>query len=132
MAIEDWSDRVIIAHLGGEPQFSDDLDAIAHRAGNSQQQQQQPQRQPQPLEVVLDFGALRFVTSSQIAHLLKLRKELAAAGARLVLCSVDPQVWGSFLVTGLDKVFEFSDAVPTALATLQLSGNMTPPPAPQD
>jgi hypothetical protein len=27
---------------------------------------------------------------------------------------------GAFLVTGLDKIFEFTDNVPTALATLQL------------
>ena len=32
--------------------------------------------------------------------------------------NVSTQVWGSFLVTGLDKVFEFSDSVSTALATL--------------
>jgi len=29
-------------------------------------------------------------------------------------------VWGAFLVTGLDKMFDFSDNVMTALATLQL------------
>ena len=113
MAIEDWSERVIIAHLSGEPQFSDDLQTIAERIGGSN-------RHPAK-DVVLDFAGLRFVSSSQIAQLLKLRKDLAAAGTRLVLCGVDAQVWGSFLVTGLDKLFEFSDAVPTALATLQLS-----------
>lgn len=112
MALEDWSERVIIAHLSGEPQFSEDLQTIADRVTGDQQQ---------PKDVVLDFAGLRFVSSSQIAHLLKLRKNLAAAGTRMVLCGLDAQVWGSFLVTGLDKVFEFSDAVPTALATLQLS-----------
>ena len=112
MALEDWSERVIIAHLAPEPQFSDDLQTIATRtAGNA----------GQPRDVVLDCAALRFVNSSQIAQLLKLRKDLAASGTRLVLCAVDAQVWGSFLVTGLDKIFEFTDAVPTALATLQLS-----------
>ena len=112
MALEDWSERVIIAHLSAEPQFSDDLQAIAQRVAANPQQ---------PKDVVLDFAGLRFVGSSQIAQLLKLRNALAAAGTRLVLCGVDAQVWGSFLVTGLDKLFEFSDAVPTALATLQLS-----------
>jgi anti-anti-sigma factor len=114
MAIEDWSERVTIAHLAAEPQFSDDLRTITQRAAAASPQQP-------PRDVVLDFAAVRFVNSSQIAQLLKLRKDLAAAGSRLVLCAVDAQVWGSFLVTGLDKIFEFSDAVPTALATLQLS-----------
>ena len=115
MAIEDWSDRVVIAHLSAEPQFGEDLQQILDRhaaaVGNGQQ----------PMDVVLDLAGLKFVTSSQIAQLLKLRKELGASGTRMVLCAVDPQVWGAFLVTGLDKVLEFSDGVPTALATLQLS-----------
>ena len=117
MAIEDWSERVIIAHLSAEPQFSEDLQTIADRVAA---QQQQPQRPPSP-DIVLDFAAVRSVTSSQIAHLLKLRKELAPSGSRMVLCGLDAQVWGSFLVTGLDKVFEFTDGVATALATLQMS-----------
>jgi len=112
MAIEDWSERVIIAHLANEPQFSDDLQTISARTSAHAQQ---------AMDVVLDFAGLRFVTSSQIAQLLKLRKDFGVSGTRMVLCGVDAQVWGSFLTTGLDKVFEFSDAVPTALATLQLS-----------
>ena len=112
MALEDWSERVIIAHLAPEPQFSEDLEAITARAAAHPQQ---------PMDVVLDFSGLRFVTSSQVAQLLKFRKDSAAAGTRLVLCGVDAQIWGSFMVMGLAKLFEFSDAVPTALATLQLS-----------
>src|SRR5687767_2732709 len=112
MAIEDWSERVIIVHLAAEPQFSDDLEAITARVAAHPQQ---------PMDVVLDFSGLRFVNSSQIAQLLKFRKESAATATRLVLCGVDAQVWGSFLVVGMDRLFEFSDAVPTALATLQLS-----------
>jgi anti-anti-sigma factor len=112
MAIEDWSNRVMIAHLGAEPQFSDDLQTLAERT---------VARPQQPVDIVLDFAGVRFINSSQIAQLLKLRKDLSASGTRIVLCGLDATVWGSFLVTGLDKVFEFSDAVPTALATLQLS-----------
>ena len=40
--------------------------------------------------------------------------------ARLLLCGMSNHVWGVFLLTGLDKIFEFSDNVPTALATLQM------------
>lgn len=113
MAIEDWSDRVMIAHLGSEPQFSDDLQTVTDRTGAI--------RSEHPVDIVLDFAGVRFLTSSQIARLLKLRKDLSPSGTRVVLCGLDAQVWGSFLVTGLDKVFEFADGVSTALATLQLS-----------
>jgi anti-anti-sigma factor len=112
MAIEDWSERVVIVHLGGEPQFGDDLQTVTDRATGPN---------GKPTDIVLDFGGVKFVASSQIARLLKLRKDLSVTGSRLLLCAIDAQVWGAFLTTGLDKVFEFSDTVPTALASLQLS-----------
>ena len=37
-----------------------------------------------------------------------------------MLCGVGNQVWGAFLVTGLDKIFHYTDDVTTALATLQI------------
>jgi len=44
---------------------------------------------------------------------------------RLILCEVNTQVWGVFMVTGLDKIFEFTNDIATALATLQLAGGKT-------
>jgi hypothetical protein len=38
-----------------------------------------------------------------------------------MLCGITNPVWSAFLVTGLDKVFEFSASVPNALATLQMA-----------
>jgi len=109
MPVEKWSDNVLVAHLADDPQFTDDLLSLEESPdGNT-------------AYVVLDFAAVHFVNSSNLARLLKLRKKSGASGKKLVLCSVSTQVWGTFLVTGLDKVFEFSDNVPTALATVQLS-----------
>src|ERR1700733_6135490 len=110
MPVEKWSENVAVAHLADDPQFTEDLQSIddsssARGRGN----------------VVLDFAAVHYVNSSNLARLLKLRKNMLADNCRLVLCSISTQVWGTFLVTGLDKVFEFSDNVPTALATLQLA-----------
>ena len=108
MPIEKWSDRITVAHVGGESHLADDLQTLFDQVGAREQ------------DIVLDLAGLRYVNSSHIARLLKLRKQIITHNCRLVLCGVDPQVWGTFMVTGLDKVFEFSDAVPTALATLQL------------
>ncbi len=109
MPVEKWSDTVVVAHLGDDPQFTEDVLAVESgiEAGSR--------------DAVLDFGAVRFVNSSNLARLLKLRKVADSNEGRLMLCSVSTQVWGAFLVTGLDKVFEFSDNVPTALATLQMA-----------
>ncbi|MCH7703013.1 MAG: hypothetical protein IID37_15125, partial [Planctomycetes bacterium] len=39
----------------------------------------------------------------------------------LKLCGVGTHVWGLFLVTGLDKVFDFVDNVAEALAGVQMN-----------
>jgi anti-anti-sigma factor len=109
MPIEKWSEKVNVLHLADDPQFSDDLQAL------------EDQLEAKPAHAVLDLAAVHFINSSNIAKLLKIRKIMITRSRRLVLCGVSTQVWGSFLVTGLDKVFEFSDSVTTALATLQMA-----------
>ncbi len=108
MPVEKWSDTVAVAHLADDPQFTEDVLSVEAAIEGSSR------------DAVLDFGAVRFVNSSNLARLLKLRKMADNKDGRLLLCSLSTQVWGAFLVTGLDKVFEFSDNVPTALATLQM------------
>ena len=107
MPIEKWSDNVVVVHLADDPQFTDDLEAM--------------EESPTRADAVLDFAAVHFINSSNIAKLLKLRKQMSASNSRLVLCNITTQVWSAFLITGLDKVFTFSDNVTTALATLQIA-----------
>lgn len=109
MPIEKWSDQVSVVHLADDPQFSDDLESLEQQLTQTS------------ASAVLDFAAVHFINSSNIAKLLKLRKLQLSRDKRLILCGITTQVWGAFLVTGLDKVFEFSDNVPTGLATLQLA-----------
>jgi anti-anti-sigma factor len=107
MPIEKWSDKVNVLHLADDPQFSEDLAALEAQVGSK------------PVNAVLDFSAVHFINSSNIARLLKFRKHMINSSRRLVLCGVATQVWGTFMVTGLDKVFEFSDSVPAALDVLK-------------
>ena len=109
MPVEKWSDTVVVAHLADDPQFTDDVLAVVSAVGTAGGK-----------DAVLDFAGVRMVNSSNLARLLQLRKTTDTRSGRLLLCSVSTQVWGAFLVTGLDKLFEFSDNVPTALATLQM------------
>src|SRR4051794_15244114 len=104
MPIEKWSDKVNVLHLADDPQFTDDLQALENQVATK------------PADAVLDLAAVHFINSSNIARLLKLRKQMITRDRKLVVCGVSTQVWGTFLVTGLDKVFHFSDNVPTALA----------------
>jgi anti-anti-sigma factor len=114
MPIEKWSQSVVVVHLADDPQFSEDMEAIAAMGD------------PCP-DIVLDFAAVHFVNSSNIAKLLRLRRHVGLHESKLVLCNVINQVWGTLLVTGLDKIFEFSDNVTTALATIQINGGEKKP-----
>lgn len=110
MAVQNWSENVVLAELADDPQFTDDLTAIIEQC------QQNPQ-----LDVLLSFDDVNYLNSSNIAKLLKLRKLVAISNDRkLKLCGIKRQVWGVFLVTGLDRVFEVVDDVPTGLASLQM------------
>lgn len=110
MTIQNWSDDIILVELADEPAFTEDLNALMDAVAES------------PSDAVLNFQAVDFLNSSNIAKLLKLRKILVNLDKRLVLCGINTQVWGVFLVTGLDKIFEYTDDTATALATLQLGG----------
>jgi len=108
MAMEKWSDNVYLVRLADDPQMSDDLAALEQAVeGHS-------------ASAVLDFTGVRFVNSSNLAKMLKLRKQFLADGGKLILCGLGDQVWGALLVTGLDKLFSLSDDVSTALASIQM------------
>lgn len=109
MSIENWSENIVVVELQEDPAFTDDLTSVIEQTA-----------QRSDVDVVLDFAGVNYVNSSNIAKLLKLRKRLINNKRRLVLCGIDTNVWGLFLVTGLDKVFEFADSVATGLATVQL------------
>ena len=109
MGIQQWSDEIVVVDLSDDPQFSEDMNALLEQLERG------------PCDVVLGFGAVGFINSSNVAKLLRLRKTLISADRQLVFCDVNTQVAGVFQVTGLDKIFEFTKDVSTALATVQLT-----------
>ena len=112
MAIQEWSEEITLCELGDDPQFSDEMDGMLEKFDSK------------PTEVALNFAAVGFINSSNISQLLRLRKHTLAGQRRLILCNVNTQVWGVFQVTGLDKLFEFTNDISTALASLQLGGGV--------
>lgn len=109
MPIENWSDNVLLVELADDPQFTDDINAVVEAV-----------EARDDLDVVLNFQNVTFVNSSNIAKLLKLRKLLNSRQHKLKICTVSTHVWGVFLVTGLDKIFEVYDDVASGLASLHL------------
>src|SRR5260221_354026 len=107
----DWSESIVIADLTDEPALSEELSGIADRLS--------AKGAPVP-NVVLNFGAVTYVNSSNLAALLKIRKLLVEKKRGLRLCSLSEDVHSVMGVTGLDKIFRFAPDPMTALAALQI------------
>ena len=110
MSIESWSDSILKVDLQNDPAFTDDVVGLLDQVEANKD-----------VSVVLSFEGVHYVNSSNIAKLLKLRNKLISNQRKLVLCGISTNVWGLFLVTGLDKVFDFADSVATGLASVQLA-----------
>ena len=108
----DWSDDIVVANLSDEPALSDELGSLLQRVESCE-----PQQTPW---IVLNFTDVTYMNSSNIAQLLRMRTLLDGAGRDMRLCSVSDQVWSVFMVTGLDKVFHFTENPAVAIATLQM------------
>jgi len=110
MAIQNWSEEITVVELADDPQFTDELTGLMEAL------------EKKASDVVLNFATVGFINSSDLARLLRLRKMMVMQRRRLILCDLNTQVWGVFLVTGLDKIFQFTNDIATALTTLQLAG----------
>ncbi len=79
-------------------------------------------------QVLLDLGRVEFVTSSAIVQLIMLNTALTNAGARLILCSLRPEVYDAFSTMRLDTLFQIEDDRTAALDAF----TRPPPPPPVD
>ncbi len=56
--------------------------------------------------ILLNFAEVRNLGSYMLATLVNLDKKLKAAGGRLALCSIDPEVYQVFELTNLTKILK--------------------------
>lgn len=110
MPIEEWSDKIWLVQLDEEPALSEDLMQVKDKAHAAE-------KMP---DIVLDFSEVHHVNSSNLSQLLRIRKEAIDRNSKLRITGLSDALWAVFLTTGLDKVFEFAQNVPLALAGLQI------------
>jgi anti-anti-sigma factor len=111
--VNEWSDRIHIAELQDDPSFSEDLLNLTRHFAD--------RPSAKAPDVILDMRQLHFLNSSNISQLLRLRKAAMTAGSQVRICGVSDRIWGVLLATDLDRLFDFSEDVTTALAALQVS-----------
>lgn len=105
---EDWSENVYVVQLADEPALSDELDELERKVADH------------PRHCVLNCEAVTFLNSSNLAQLVRLRKTLGATECRVLLCGLSDELWKTFEISGLNRIFSRSPNVPLALAELQL------------
>lgn len=110
MAINEWSERILVVDLENEPQLSDDLQNLAEGL----------ESRDDPCDVVLNFLAVGFLNSSNISHLLRVREAQRVCGGRLCLCSVNSSIDSVLEVTHLNRLFHQEEDTASALAALQM------------
>ena len=110
MPIQEWSESILIAQLADEPLYSEDFELLMRKLSGTDTGP----------DVVVNLQEVSAINSSNLAQLLKLRKRLEETRGRLRICSVSDTIWSILIVTGLDKLFEFTDDVATSLTSLQI------------
>ncbi len=110
----DWSDNIVISELQDEPLLSEELASVYERITRPGEKSAK--------NVVLNFAAVNYISSSHLSQMLRLRKRTIDSGKQLVVCSLSDHCWSVMLLTGLDRVFRFAPDPMTALATLQIEG----------
>ena len=108
MAIQDYSDNIILVELPAEPQIRQELDKTIEIV-----------RQRTDCDVVADLSNVDIMTSLSLSGFLQLHKLLVDSGHRMVLYNAAPITKDIFRVTCFDGIFEFIDDKSDALASLQ-------------
>ncbi|MCU0688913.1 MAG: STAS domain-containing protein [Phycisphaerales bacterium] len=116
---DDWNEDIMVCELSDEPALGEELAAVIDRAEASTPAS--PADASRAVKhTVLNFSAVRYISSSHLAQLIRLRRALSNCGKELVLCALSDNLWSVILMSGLDRIFRFAPDPLTALATLQL------------
>jgi anti-anti-sigma factor len=59
-------------------------------------------------KLLLNFHDVEYVSSTALGMLITLQKKVQAAGGKLVLCEIDPQIYEVFEITKLDRFFDIA------------------------
>ena len=66
-------------------------------------------------DILLNFREVRLMTSAMLATLLRFGRRVTAAGGRLKLCGLAPDLLQAFKITRFDRLFEIYGEESTAL-----------------
>ncbi len=71
--------------------------------------------QSKGINLVLDFGNVRFLSSAVLGLLIRISKRVYERDGRLRLCSINPKIYEVFKITRLTKTFDIYEDVESAI-----------------
>ncbi len=67
--------------------------------------------------LLLNFSSVEFLSSAALGKLITLDKKVKAAGGKLKLSNIRPEIYEVFAITKLNKLFDIKDDEADALAS---------------
>ena len=74
-----------------------------------------------PINLVLDFSNVQFLSSSVLGLLIRISKRVYQAEGQLALCNIMPKILEIFKITRLTNIFDIYDDIETATKALSPS-----------
>lgn len=68
--------------------------------------------------LLLDFAELQYISSAGLRIVLLAAKKMKAAGGRLALCSLNPQIAEVFEISGFSNILDIQPSRDAAISTL--------------
>jgi anti-sigma B factor antagonist len=66
-------------------------------------------------KILLNFGNVEYLSSAALGKFITLNKKVQAAGGKLILCNIDPNIYEVFEITKLNKLFNIQKEEQSAL-----------------
>lgn len=70
--------------------------------------------QAERINLILDFGNVRFLSSAVLGLLIRVSKRIYESEGQLGLCNINPKIYEIFKITRLTKTFDIYDSVESA------------------
>ena len=74
--------------------------------------------QGKQINLILDFGNVRFLSSAVLGLLIRVSKKIYEQDGNLRLCNINPKIYEVFKITRLTKVFDICKDVESASRSL--------------
>jgi anti-sigma B factor antagonist len=70
--------------------------------------------QAERINLILDFGNVRFLSSAVLGLLIRISKRIYERNGQLRLCNINPKIYEIFKITRLTKTFDIYNDIETA------------------